>query len=326
MTVLACGLLMLVGAPPDSPWIRAGIDVQRPLWGLRNGICVGIWPASVEGPGDGGPRGLLRIGYPLGQPPTHRLVNFIAVEPDVGDGHWRGLSELEPSADGQRGKLFTPLPPDGSEWDGLYPGRLDTPPGALEAERLQVRIEIEPFANGAHVWLLLTFDSRRPGEVVIESFAHEDSKPIRQCVITATMGNYARLRRVHLADGTPAAPELWPRFDGPEFSPFRLVGLDRLRRTDDGGVLVEMTCDEEDPPGNWPHDPAIWWGWRHEKLVQYWRLPPEEATPEVVWGANARRFYWASRLEIPGGISFENTELRQDFRNGRSVVFGIRPE
>src|SRR5690349_24619131 len=65
-------------------WIRPENSHSLPIWGLRDAIQVGLWPASLEGAGDGGPRGLLRIGYPIleGGKKTG-LVNFIAVEPIV---------------------------------------------------------------------------------------------------------------------------------------------------------------------------------------------------------------------------------------------------
>jgi hypothetical protein len=34
--------------------------------------------------------------------------------------------------------------------------------------------------------------------------------------------------------------------------------------------------------------------------------------------------YWLGRLEIPGGIAFENTELRQVYREGQAFGFGVR--
>ena len=35
--------------------------------------------------------------------------------------------------------------------------------------------------------------------------------------------------------------------------------------------------------------------------------------------------YWASNSPIPGGISFENFELKTPYRQGDSFVFGITP-
>ncbi|MBI2302145.1 MAG: hypothetical protein HYU66_24845 [Armatimonadetes bacterium] len=316
--------LLAAQARAEPHWLRAGLNVDRPVWGFRDGLLVGLWPGAVEGVGDGGPRGLIRLGYPVGEPPHHELINFIAVEPDVGDGHWRGRSEIEPGADGRPGKVFTAGPPDGSPpADRLYPGQLDRPPDNPDAERLQLGIDVERFANGAHVRLVLTLRSDRPDEVMLQAFARADSAPVRSCVLTATMGNKARLRHALLADGLWSATALWPGHAGHEFTPFQAVPLARLRRNDAGDVLVPMECDEPDPAANWPHDPADWWRWRWEKLVQWWRVPAADVGPGVHFAANGRARYYGTALDIPGGVAFENTEIRMPFRPGRAVGFGI---
>jgi hypothetical protein len=38
---------------------------------------------------------------------------------------------------------------------------------------------------------------------------------------------------------------------------------------------------------------------------------------------NARYTYWQSRQPIPGGVAFENFELREPFYPGQRFVFGI---
>jgi hypothetical protein len=313
----------------SGPWVRAGVNTAKPVWGLRDGIQFGIWPGAIEGDWDGGPRGLIRVGYPVGDPPVARLVNFIAVEPDVGDGNWRGLSEMEWSdLDGVQGRRFTAEMPPGSEetvaHGALPPGQLDHPDDNPQAERLRLLIRVERFANGAHVSLLASVRDDRPEELMLEVFAEADSVPIRQCVLTATMGNYARLRRVTLAEGNELlAPLLWRDFGGTEFAPFHETPCPELARLRDGSVLVPMECDEEDPAGNWPYDPAIPWRWGWEKLTQYWRKPASTVGGDLTFAANARAVYWAGTLPIPGGIAFENTELRQAYTPGDPFVFGI---
>ena len=47
----------------EVPWIRAGIETNAPLWGIRGGLNFALHPAGFTG-GDGGPRGLIRLGYP----------------------------------------------------------------------------------------------------------------------------------------------------------------------------------------------------------------------------------------------------------------------
>ena len=38
---------------------------------------------------------------------------------------------------------------------------------------------------------------------------------------------------------------------------------------------------------------------------------------------NGRFTYWLSRQPIPGGIAFENFEMRERFHDGQRFVFGI---
>jgi hypothetical protein len=40
---------------------------------------------------------------------------------------------------------------------------------------------------------------------------------------------------------------------------------------------------------------------------------------------NGRYSYWASSSPIPGGISFENFELKSPFKNGERFIFGVTP-
>ena len=40
---------------------------------------------------------------------------------------------------------------------------------------------------------------------------------------------------------------------------------------------------------------------------------------------SGRYCYWASEAPIPGGISYENFELLEPFRQGATFVFGIEP-
>lgn len=313
----------------EGPWIRAGIDTEKPIWGLREGIMVGIWPAAIEGDSVGGPRGLIRVGYPLGEPRIHRLVNFIAVEPDMNDGHWRGLSELEPSAlDGVPGKRFTAEMPPGSAspvaTPGLPPGEIDHPDDNPEAERLRVLIRVEPFDNGAHAYLVLSLRTDRPDELTLETYQEPDSVPIHELVLTATMGNHARLRQAHLGGGGILdARQVWPDYQGDGFAPMCSVPLARLARTSDGGVIVPMACDEAEPARNWPYDAWIHWRWPWEKTTQYWRKPAGTVGEDLLFRANGRVVYWAGQLPIPGGIAYENAELGQTFRSGDPFVFGV---
>jgi hypothetical protein len=79
-------------APPDAdgPFLRpAAGDAVEPMWGIKGGIAVGLWPTP-------GPRGLIRVYAPYLGSDRLRPINFVAVEPVANRS--RGLSELEKSA------------------------------------------------------------------------------------------------------------------------------------------------------------------------------------------------------------------------------------
>jgi len=63
-------------------------------------------------------------------------------------------------------------------------------------ERLSVRIDVEQFAaNGARVYLIGSIDSDRPGELDLwPVFQDRDSPAVEELTLTATMGNFERLR------------------------------------------------------------------------------------------------------------------------------------
>jgi hypothetical protein len=255
------------------------------------------------------------------------MVNFIAVEPIVTGQKRRGFSELEPSRlDGVRGKRFWSV----NVLDDLSPRPPEQPArGVLSlnnnVETLELFILVERFNSGAHPYLKLRFQSDRPYEVAIAAFAHGDSKPMRSCILTATMGNYARLRRLHLADKIVLSTDLWPRFDGNGFAPARDFPLDQLTRTPEGYAVVAATTNESEPENaHYAAGTVYGWKYRGSRAVQYWRC--EDPQDNLHVRVNGRTKYWASRSPIPGGISFENFEMIAEFRGGLQFWFGVQPE
>jgi hypothetical protein len=313
-------------APPvaEGRWIRpAKSDAPaRPLWGHANGMRVGIVPP-------GGPRGLLRIYTPYLGHDADRLLNYIAVEPIPAGQPQRGLSELEPSKldGGVRGKRFwsadDPADPTPSAPERPSRGVIETAEGG--AETLRVFVNVEGFDNGAHVYVRLTFRSDRPRAVGLAAFTRDDSAPLDHCVLTATMGNYARLRRLHLANGmVVTSTQLWPEYRGDAFTPHAKFPLAELTRTPEGHAIVSATPDERDPQ-NAEYAPGTRHHWRYTGKVatQTWRS--ETPSPDLQAWVNGRHAYWASRHPIPGGVSFENFELFTPFRQGEEFWFEVEP-
>lgn len=306
----------------EGMWVHPSAAVPaEPRWGHAAGLQIGLAPLP-------GPRGLIRIYTPNLDQPRERLVNFVAIEPTPAGATARGFSELEPSTldEGERGKRF---------WSSdVVPSApaapLDPARGVIDklggTERLTVYIGCERFDNGAEVYVRARFTANRPHEVALAAFRNSPSVQLDRLTLTATMGNWARLRRLRLADRVVTPQELWPGFGGDGFTPHARFGLSSLRRDASGAALVTAEPDEESPEtavyadGTHGH-----WHYIGKPGVQGWRAPNPRPGLEVL--VNGRFCYWASQSPIPGGTSFENFELSEPFvdgqEDGQEHVFSV---
>jgi hypothetical protein len=313
--------LSLHATADENTWVRGSLHGKpMPIWGHADGLQIGHAPP-------GGPRGLLRVYAPYLDQPEQHVINFIAVEPIPKGSTHRGLSELEFSRlDNVRGKRF---------WSAKDPSSVahqeptDPVEGLIEnkdgQEQLSVYILVEPFDNGARVYLKLTFWENRPHEVGIATFAHVDSVPLDYCIVTATMGNYARLRKLHLAERVAMAQELWPDYKDDSFADHAKFPLAELLRNADGHALVTADTDEADlAAASYAADTREHWKYRGRQAVQSWRS--EQPDPHLEVWVNGRYTYWASRSPIPGGIVFENFEMVAPFRHGAEFIFSVEPK
>ncbi|MBN1441160.1 MAG: hypothetical protein JXA90_00555, partial [Planctomycetes bacterium] len=317
-------------AEPAVEWIRPRLDTDRLCWGIRGGLVWGL-PAGRR-PVDG-PRGLIRLRYPTLPGGREDLINFIAVEPVVSGR--RGFSELEWSRlDDVRGLRL--VAESGTGGDGGAPvsgsgaaeGPDGPPLGRLEklecgAERLTVVVRVEKFASGARVALTLSQRSDAPEELELAIRAEADSAPMEYCILTATMGNKARTRLLWLKDKVVSSLKLYPDYRENGFAPHVLFPLERLGRTEAGDALVAITTDEKDPSAVDPFPGRSHWRYAGFPVTQYWRKPAGSWRDDLHAAVNGRFTYWLSRRPIPGGIAFENFELRERYHEGQRFVFGI---
>jgi hypothetical protein len=307
-----------VSKAEDGPWIRPQDPNGALVWGRKDGIVFGIpSPGGMRGP-----RGLIRVGIagPSGQP---ELINFIAIEPVTRGAGSRfsrlGFSELEMSEldTGERGKRL---------WVARTEGELTTLPAKPKpVERLSVRVEVEPFTvNAARVYVVASIYSDRPQELELTVFHHDDSAPIEELTMTATMGNYERLRHLWLKDRVIDSRELYTGYSGDGFIDKENYQRDEMLMYDDGDALVLATPSEDNPSGvEVTARPS--WTYRSIRLTQYWRVPARHIQPDLRVKVNGRRVYWSSTTPIPGGLSFENFETRQRYVPGQAFVFGLTP-
>ncbi len=284
-----------------TEWVRPAGSAEGAKWGIRGALVWGL--PSGRRPSDG-PRGLIRLWYPTLPGGREDLINFIAIEPIVAGK--RGFSELERS-----------------ELDGAQGLRLAAEDVVSDSETLSVLVRVERFHNGAHVALRVTQRAEAPDELEFEIRAEPDSAPMEACILTATMGNKARARELWLADRVVTSLELYPGYKEDGFAPHAVFRLERLRRTEAGDVIVAITTDEKDPAAVDPYPERPHWRYGGFPVTQYWKKRAGTWRDDLCAAVNARFTYWLSRHPIPGGLAFENFEMRERFYEGQKFVFGI---
>lgn len=307
-------------AEVDGGWLRPapGSGRREPRWGHPDGMQLGLHPLS-------GPRGLLRVYTPyLGQS-RDRLLNFIAVEPIPAGARERGYSELERSRLDDAAGLRMWSSDDGDDPEPREPTEPARGTVAVidGVETLTVDVGVERFENGADVWVRAVFRVDRPHEVTVAAYRRRGSAELDACVLTATMGNWARLRELELAARRVHAGELWPDYRDVHFADHVAFSLDELRR--DGDAAVVTAIPDELEPHLAQHAPGTKDHWRFVGLraAQTWRA--EQPDDGLVAQVNGRHTYWMSEAPIPGGIAFENFELVEPFRQGRALTFSAEP-
>lgn len=308
----------------DGEWIGP-VHAGDPLvWGRRDGLVFGLpSPGGLRGP-----RGLIRVGVVSPRTGRPELLNFIAVEPVVAGPGSRfsrmAFSELESSQmdAGSTGKRLWVGGERAPEDNG---GSLRVTGSAAHAiEILTVRIEVERFqANRAHVYLLASIASDHPNELALAVERYDDSPALDELSLTATMGNYERLRRLWLKDRIVDSRRLYASYSGDDFAEQGNYPLKDMLRTGEGDAIVLSTTNETDPSAHSNPRAAEHWQYRLPSITQYWRVPGRSVEPNLRVRVNGRRVYWASHDTVPGGIAFENFEVRERFVPGQVFIFGV---
>lgn len=310
-------------AHPDTGeiWIRPtqGVDAM-PIWGHANGIVVSLEPMP-------GPRGLIRIYAPYLELRPTETINFIAFEPIPKGKNERGFSELEMSTfdKGQRGKRF---------WSANEPiydpqdNRTSPVRGVVGKENgvetLTLYIFSEPFDNGAKVYVRLRFFADRPYEFELTAYKQDDSVDLETYILTATMGNKSRLRNLYLEGSKKTSKDIWPDYVGDWFTPHCVISQREMIHDKHGYAYFIAAPDEKEPAqAIHAEGTASHWRYKGKPATQYWIS--KSKNPHLQGLVNGRYTYWMSQSPIPGGIAFENVELKEPFSNGLQYVFGISP-
>lgn len=254
-------------AQPDTSKVWIQPTQGKPamaIWGHAKGISIGIPQLNIM------PRGLIRIFTPYLDHPQHTVTNFIAMEPiAVGQEH-RGLSELEMSSwdPDIRGKRFwsSNNTDNFSNDNEISPVR-----GVIEKEdgieTLSVYIFSEPFDNGAKVYVRLRFFENRPYEFELTSYTYENSVELNSFVLTATMGNKARLRTLHLDSYNKSAVDIWPNYQDDGFTPHAFFPVKDMIKDTKGSIHVDQVCFMREPV----------YHCRHQHFIFYYFSPSVES-------------------------------------------------
>lgn len=309
-------------APPvvGEQWVQpAQGKPAQPVWGHKNGIRIGLSPLP-------GPRGLIRIYTPYLDHKEGRVTNFIALEPILKDSINRSFSELEMSKlDNKRGKRFWTA----NDSTTLKPAMEDRPASGIienttNGQRLTLFIFSEEFESGAKVYVRVRFYSEKPYEIELSTFRAPGSMDVGYFIVTATMGNFARLRNLYIEPVTLSSHQLWPDYSGDAFTDHAHFPAGKFVRDKNGRGYFIAAPDEEDPANaSYEQSTANHWKYYGKKATQYWYCKDQDEDLEGL--VNGRYTYWASRSPIPGGIAFENFELKAPFKEGKTYVFGITP-
>jgi hypothetical protein len=309
--------LVLLCPPAAAEFVRPAKADDPLIYGVKGGICVAVHPSALDDRPQGGPRGLLRVGYEEGG--KYYLINYLAVEPLVENK--QGFSELEKGEDDKPGKRFWvgDSPEGGVGKTGNTSGRVEqTPAGRV----LSFVLHVEPFTNGARPVVEVSLFEKKPDRIRLRTFSGLGGAAMKRCVLTATMGNQSRCRYLWLRNRGVYAPSLYAGYDGTEFVEKETYGLDDLLRTEARDAVVVISPDEFEPREVWPL-PGEGWHHRGKWLAQYWLKPKGTYDETLRCRVNGRRVYWGGSDPIPGGLSYENFELREPFRAGQEVWFGF---
>jgi len=195
---------------------------------------------------------------------------------------------------------------------------------------------MEQFKNGAYQYFKVSIRSDRPDEICFQIFNKDTSKPMERCGLTATMGNYERLRLLYLKNKIVDSRVLYKGFDKIDFIEKDQYPSTALWRQNDGSYMVFAAPSESFVQlASWPQDSVYYkrWNWRYRpffKVTQYWRKEAPINDSSLKVRVNGRARYWAggsnnprNYISIPGGVAFENFELRDKYVPGQKFYYGI---
>jgi hypothetical protein len=313
------------------------------LWGIKNGIIVGIPESTMDyTPGGAWAPGLLRVGWTDDAGRSH-FFNYIGIT-------IRSKSNKYDASESEKIEFFADSPAFHTDLEKLvkekgeasrevedYLDVLKNPPvplvqaATISDNKLSVLFRLSEFKNSkSMIYLVTEIDRKHPREVKISSYnPRVQTRGLDYIGLSATYGNLGRLRDLYLKDRVVNAKDLF-RSGGQGigcFYPYQSFKLDELS-VDADGVVVRAGNDEK---GAWAGDlgsNAPYYG--GEKFFQYWRKYPGSYRDDLTARVNGRENYIGGidnpcgGKQITGGVSFENFEMLEKYYPGQTFWFGYK--
>ena len=112
------------------------------------------------------------------------------------------------------------------------------------------------------------------------------------------------------------AKNLYKGFSGNGFADWEYWGHRKLRKDSRGDLLFIARPDENNPWNTppYPHD---------YRLLQYYRKKKGSWSSDLKGGVNGRTRMWGTGKAIPGGVSYENLAILENFDQGQTFSYGI---
>ena len=231
-------------------------------------------------------------------------------------------SELSRSPDdGNKGIQFFAYPVDYLD----HPGRYDKIPAHHNAAEIKSRsgskvltwgVKTERYPVGTEVFVILTIDEDRPYEFEVEMHVVRKASITKKLMMSSTFGNITRLRDLYVDGKVVNAKNLYKGFSGNGFADWEYWGHRKLRKDSRGDLLFIARPDENNPWNTppYPHD---------YRLLQYYRKKKGSWSSDLKGGVNGRTRMWGTGKAIPGGVSYENLAILENFDQGQTFSYGI---
>ncbi|VVB79830.1 Uncharacterised protein [uncultured archaeon] len=296
-----------VGPVLSDGWILPENNNQNYIWGLADGIAIGIQknskpPQMDNAPGGTWAPGLIYVMFTDEKGETY-FFNYIGF--DILGKNGLDQSEAEKI-------VFMPEST------------------SVEGSILTVVFRTSEFnKNKIPLKVTITIDKSKPREIGISAQdMYKENNLVSYIHMSATGGNLGRIRDLYLKDEIINSKNLYAGEQPGSgcFYPLKTFALNKLR-TDSSGVIAYAGNDEAGNWfGEWGSDVAPYYG--KPKFYQYWRKYSGTYNPDLMVTVNGRDHYFSGFLNpcngkaVTGGVAYENFDMVEKYYAGQKFWFG----